>query len=94
MIHFIAIHPFVALLLVIFAVLGLTLVIGGALVAAAERMPEPTEIEPGDLSDPEFPCAWCQMEQAIKAQPHESHGVCKRHAAQLLAESKRLNHAA
>lgn len=93
MIHFIAIYPFVALLLVVFVVLLVVLFIGGILKEATLHN-EPPVIEPRALIDPEFPCSWCQVEQAIKAQPHESHGICKRHTAQLLAESKRLNHAA
>jgi len=51
-------------------------------------------IEPQDLMDYEHPCSWCQKEQAIKAQPHESHGICKRHAAMLLADARRINRAA
>jgi hypothetical protein len=36
-------------------------------------------------------CSWCQREQAIKAQPNESHGICQRHYREMMADAKRLN---
>lgn len=50
-------------------------------------------IEPLDLIDSKEPCSWCQKELATKAQPHESHGICKRHAAEMLADLKRITKA-
>lgn len=31
-------------------------------------------------------CSWCQVEQNIAPQPGESHGICARHRAAVLAE--------
>lgn len=57
--------------------------------SGTSKIPPASFIEPEDLIE-DKPCSWCQKEQAIKAQPHESHGICKRHSAQLLEDAKRL----
>jgi len=92
MIPFIAHHPLTALALVFVGSLILALFVGGICAAAGRADVARELIEPGELSDPV--CSWCQFEQAVKAQPHESHGICQRHKEQMLAEAKRLNHAA
>jgi len=36
-----------------------------------------------------FVCAWCQSEQKIKPEPGQSHGICKMHYHQMLAQLKK-----
>jgi hypothetical protein len=105
-IHFIATHPIVTLLAVIFIALLVALFIGGVLKSAGdadEKLIEPEDLMDGGLrpsqvadtkASPSITCAWCQKEQAIKAQPHESHGICKRHAAMMLEDARRISRAA
>lgn len=93
---FILHHPIVSLLAVVLIAAIVALFIGGALFIGTvlNRSDEPIApplIEPRELSDPENPSSWCQQEQAIKALPHESHGICKRHMAQMLEDSKRFS---
>jgi hypothetical protein len=70
--NFITTHPFIALLLFVFAVAALTVVAAGML------KPEPPmeHIEPQDLMDAKLPCAWCLKEQGISTNPNDSHDVC------------------
>ena len=41
------------------------------------------------LAGPPAPCSWCLKEMNLKPQPG-SHGICRRHKAQLEAEALRL----
>lgn len=93
MLHLIAIHPFVALLILFIASLIVAWIVEVMVDHWAVRMPEASDIEPGSLSDP-HPCAWCQKEQAIKAMPHESHGICQRHYEEMCKEVERITKAA
>lgn len=34
----------------------------------------------------EFVCAWCQQERGEKPQPHQSHGICKKHLEEMKAQ--------
>jgi len=87
MTSFMLTHPIVSILIVAFLAALIALFVGGICRAAAD---DPVEmIEPGDLIDPV--CSWCQREQAIKAQPHESHGICKRHFDKMMADAKRIS---
>lgn len=36
-------------------------------------------------------CAWCQAEMRAPKRPGESHGICARHKAQMLADAERIN---
>lgn len=94
MLHLIATHPFVALLIVFIASLIVAWIVELAIDRWAVRMPDASDIEPGSLSDNEHPCAWCQKEQAIKSQPHESHGICQRHYEEMCREVERITKAA
>lgn len=38
---------------------------------------------------PKVTCAWCNSETGRNLEPYESHSICPRHKAQLLAEYKR-----
>lgn len=80
-----------AAIVVILVLFLIAIFIGGILKQAG--LHEPPVIEPQDLVDRPT-CAWCQREQAIKALPQESHGICKRHAAEMLEQAKRFSKAA
>lgn len=41
------------------------------------------------LAGPPKPCSWCLQEMNLKPEPG-SHGICRRHKAQLMAEALRL----
>lgn len=73
---------------------GLILVALAALTVIAEKITRSNlpiqHIDPDDLMDAE-PCSWCQKEKAIVAQPHESHSICARHAAELLEQKKTIS---
>jgi hypothetical protein len=92
--NFIITHPIIAIIAVFLILLLLVLFVGGLLRSAGMHDEPLSIIEPQDLIDDEHPCAWCQHEQAIKAQPNESHGICKRHAATLIEDARRINRAA
>jgi hypothetical protein len=89
MTSFIIHHPIASLLIVAFVSALIALFVGGLCKSAAMHDESVSVIEPGDLSDPV--CSWCQREQAIKAQPHESHGICKRHFDEMMADAKRIS---
>lgn len=76
-----------ALIILGFILLAALIVFVAGMMPREPRAPMDV-IEPQDLIDPKEPCSWCQKEQAIKAQPHESHGICQRHKELLLAQSK------
>jgi len=94
---FITTHPIFAIIALVLFVLLAALFVGG-LFHSTGMHDEPVSfentasfIEPKDLIDDEHPCSWCQKEQSIRAQPHESHGICKRHAEMLLTDARRIN---
>lgn len=41
------------------------------------------------LAGPPKPCSWCLKEMNLRSEPG-SHGICRRHKAQLMAEAQRL----
>lgn len=94
MLHLIAIHPFVALLVLFIASLVVAWIVELVIDRWAVRMPDASDIEPGDFNEPQLACAWCARERAMALDPNESHSICQRHAAQVMAESKRFKHAA
>ncbi len=102
MIHLIATHWLAAMGVVVLLAALFALFVYG-LCAAAGAHDEPRLIEPQDLmenaecrmqKEDETVCAWCQREQAVKAQPHESHGICGRHLAEMRQEVARLTRTA
>lgn len=87
---FIANHLLLSLLAVVLISAFAGFMVAAILAQSKKRMPTQSDIEPGDFTDDGLHCSWCQKEKAIQAQPHESHSICQRHKAQLLAESKRF----
>ena len=39
-------------------------------------------------------CSWCQKEQAVQPQPHESHGICQKHLAEMRGQIEQRRKAA
>jgi hypothetical protein len=39
-------------------------------------------------------CAWCQADQGVKPEPHQSHGICPQHKEKMLADARAIQSAA
>jgi hypothetical protein len=68
----------------IYVVASILILAGLIVVVAGCIKPEPEDFK----DDPR--CAWCDKENAVRSQPHESHGICQRHAAEMLKEHREI----